>query len=136
MLENTIVVIDDNPTILGEVFRIIEMNVEGVELLCLDPSQLRGIPENVEVFVVDFDTGAISVSEIIRKIRGDHKKARVIVWGVPLDPSGEEKILLFEAGANFIIDKYVENIATVIKSALKEPVRKPKSVVVRHQFGW
>jgi len=129
-MNKIVAIIDDDQKVLTEVENAIKKQIEGVTVLSFRPEQLGILPTGADVFVVDFDMGETSGSEIIRKIRETNKKARVIVWGIPLDPSGEEKILLFEAGANFIIDKYVENIATVIKSALsrsKESTLVPAS---------
>jgi len=117
-MNEIIAVVDDDQGVLDEAEKILKRDLKGVTVIAFRPEQLGTLPTKADVFVVDFDMGAISGSEIVRKIRETNKKAYIIVWGVPLDPSGEEKISLFEAGANFIIDKYVENIATVIKSTL------------------
>jgi len=123
-MNEIIAVIDDDQGVLDEVEKILKRDLKGVTVIAFRPEQLGTLPTKADVFVVDFDMGAISGSEIVRKIRELQKETIIIVWGVPLDPSGEEKISLFEAGANFIIDKYIENIATVVRTALKEVLRK------------
>ena len=132
------VVIDDDSEVLTKVAAVMEEQVEGISLFTFQPDEVYNIPPNTSVFVVDYEMVHTSGPEVVKKIREDCPEAWIVGWGVSSkDPEAtDEMIEFFNAGANQIIDKYVENIATVIKTLLKTEYRKTGTLHPSTQFGW
>lgn len=135
-MNKIVAIIDDDQKVLDEVEKILEEQIKGVTVVAFRPEQLGILPTRADVFVVDFDMGAISGSEIIRKIRETNKKAYIIGWGVSLESGRKGKVELLSAKANVVIDKHIKNIATVVKTALTTQVRKTGSLHPSSKFPW
>jgi DNA-binding NtrC family response regulator len=117
------VVIDDDPDVLKKVENVMREQAEDVSLLTYLPDNLSVIPKRTDVFVVDFDMGETSGPEMVSKVRERCPDAWIVGWGVESkDPQATDQMLAFfdsGKGVNWIIDKYIQNVATIVKSALK-----------------
>ncbi len=130
-MKDIVVVVGEDPTFLMNVNDSIMQSVENVTVTCHVPDKSHKIPTDASVFVVDFNMGDISGVDVVHKIREENKEAHIIMWGLSLDHDGSEMISCFgpkgNSLANEIIDKYVENIGVVVRSALRSmSKRSPK----------
>ncbi len=132
------VVIDDDLEVLTAVATVMEVQAEDVTLFTFIPEPRNVYPKNTNVFVVDFDMVYTSGPKAVSEIRKDYPEAWIVGWGVSSrDPEAtDEMIEFFNAGANQVIDKYVENVATVVKTLLKTEFKKIGTLHPSTQFGW
>jgi CheY-like chemotaxis protein len=127
--KSIVVVIDDEFMVRSQIIEVMKELKDKVLLFCFSPDDSMTIPRSAEIFFVDYDMRCTKGPEVVRKLRRTHPNAVIIGWGITTtkDPeSRDQKLEFFEAGANRIIDKYIESVPKVVSFIIRpRPERMP-----------